>query len=146
MSRDGIPSHGDFGGPVGQIRAYAGELGCQHDLALALRKTGQYESRMRACFIADPARVMPALMDAWAKGFDNRAVCDTACFHLFDRTPHAFGKVRKWSTSKQGFVKRAAFALRELSRAGVAGQRSKDRGETRKSSRRALGYTCIGMQ
>jgi hypothetical protein len=101
---------------------------------------------MRACFIADPARVSPALTDAWAKGFDNRAVCDTACFHLFDRTPHAFGKVRRWSTSKQGFVKRAAFALRELSRAGVAGQRSKDRGETRKSSCRALGYTCIGMQ
>ena len=146
MSRDGIPSHGDFGGPVGKIRAYAGELGCQHDLARALRKTGQNESRMRACFIADPARVMPALMDAWAKGFDNRAVCDTACFHLFDRMSHAFGKVRKWSTSKQGFVKRAAFAPRKLSRAGVAGQRSKDRGETRKSSRRALGYTCIGMQ
>ena len=111
MSRYGIPSEGAFGVPVGKIRGYAKELGRQHDLALALWKSGQYESRMLACFIADPDRVTPALMDAWAKGFDNWAVCDTACFHLFDRTPHAFAKVRKWATRRDEFVKRAAFAL-----------------------------------
>lgn len=111
MSRYDIPSEGAFGVPVGKIRAYAKELGSQHDLALALWKTGQYESRMLACFIADPARTTPALMDAWAKSFDSWAICDTACFHLFDRTPHAFAKVRKWSTSREEFVKRAAFAL-----------------------------------
>lgn len=111
MSRYGIPSEGAFGVPVGKIRGYAKELGRQHDLALALWKSGQYESRMLACFIADPDRVTPALMDAWAKGFDNWAVCDTACFHLFDRTPHAFAKVRKWATRRDEFVRRAAFAL-----------------------------------
>jgi len=111
MARYGIPSDGAFGVPVGKIRAYAKELGRQHELAIGLWKTGQYESRMLACFVADPERVTPALMEAWAKSFDNWAVCDTACFHLFDRTPHAFAKVRKWSTSRQEFVKRAAFAL-----------------------------------
>lgn len=111
MSRYGIPSDGAFGVPVGKIRAYAKELGRQHELAIALWKTGQYESRMLACFIADPARVTPALMDSWAKSFDSWAICDTACFHLFDRTPHAFAKVKKWSTSRDEFVKRAAFAL-----------------------------------
>lgn len=111
MSRYGIPSDGAFGVPVGKIRAYAKELGTQHDLALALWKTGQYESRMLACFIADPARVTPALMDAWVKTFDNWAVCDTACFHLFDRTPHAFAKVKKWAARRDEFVRRAAFAL-----------------------------------
>ena len=111
MTRYGIPSDGAFGVPVGKIRAYAKELGRQHELAAALWKTGQYESRMLACFVADPARVTPALMDAWTKSFDSWAVCDTACFHLFDRTPHAFAKVRKWSTSRSEFVKRAAFAL-----------------------------------
>ena len=111
MSRYGIPSEGAFGVPVGKIRAYARELGCRHALALALWKTGQYESRMLACFIADPGRVTPAVMDAWAKSFDSWAVCDTACFHLFDRTPHAFAKVGKWARSRDEFVKRAAFAL-----------------------------------
>ena len=111
MSRYGIPSDGAFGVPVGKIRAYAKELGRQHALALALWKTGQYESRMLACFVADPAALTPAEMDAWTKTFDNWAVCDTACFHLFDRTPHAFAKVERWARSGDEFVKRAAFAL-----------------------------------
>jgi 3-methyladenine DNA glycosylase AlkD len=111
MSRYGIPSDGAFGVPVGKIRAYAKELGRHHALALALWKTGQYESRMLACFVADPAALTPAEMDAWTKTFDNWAVCDTACFHLFDRTPHAFAKVEQWARSRDEFVKRAAFAL-----------------------------------
>ncbi|HEX8280129.1 MAG TPA: DNA alkylation repair protein, partial [Chthoniobacterales bacterium] len=32
-------------------------------------------------------------------------------FHLFDRTPHAFTKVRQWSERAAEFEKRAAFAL-----------------------------------
>ena len=111
MSRYAIPSDDMFGVPVGKIRAYAKELGRQHALALALWKSGQYECRMLACFLADPALITPAEMDAWAKTFDNWAVCDTACFHLFDRTPHAFAKIRKWSRRRDEFVKRAAFAL-----------------------------------
>ena len=50
-------------------------------------------------------------MDRWARDFDNWAVCDTLCFHLFDRTPHAWRKVEQWSRRKEEFVKRAAFAL-----------------------------------
>ena len=33
------------------------------------------------------------------------------CFHLFDRTPHAWAKVAQWSDKRDEFVKRAAFAL-----------------------------------
>ncbi len=33
------------------------------------------------------------------------------CFHLFDRTPHAWEKVGRWSGDKAEFVKRTAFAL-----------------------------------
>ncbi|MEY5031424.1 MAG: hypothetical protein RL354_455 [Planctomycetota bacterium] len=111
MLRYGIPADGAFGVPVGKIRAYAKELGRRHELALQLWTTGQYESRMLACFLADPALITLAEMDAWTKTFDNWAVCDTACFHLFDRTPHAFAKVRKLARSRDEFVKRAAFAL-----------------------------------
>lgn len=39
------------------------------------------------------------------------AFCDAMCFNLFDRTPHAWAKVAKWSGSKEEFVKRTAFAL-----------------------------------
>jgi 3-methyladenine DNA glycosylase AlkD len=50
-------------------------------------------------------------MDAWARGFDNWDVCDTVCWHLFDYTPFAFEKARRWSRSPSEFVKRAGFAL-----------------------------------
>ena len=50
-------------------------------------------------------------MDRWCKDFDNWAVCDTVCFNLFDRTPHAWTKVTQWSTRREEFEKRAAFAL-----------------------------------
>lgn len=50
-------------------------------------------------------------MDRWCRDFDNWAVVDTVCFHLFDRTPHAYRKVEQWSRRRGEFAKRAAFAL-----------------------------------
>ena len=90
MARYGIVAPKVFGVSVGDIRAMAKRLGRDHDLALALWKTGWYEARMLTAFVDDPARVTPAQMDRWAKDFDNWAICDTLCFHLFDRSPHAW--------------------------------------------------------
>jgi hypothetical protein len=50
-------------------------------------------------------------MNAWAASFENWGDCDTVSFHLFDRTPFAWEKVRQWSASPRPFVKRGAFAL-----------------------------------
>jgi 3-methyladenine DNA glycosylase AlkD len=74
-------------------------------------ETGWYEARMMAAFVDDPALVTPAQMDRWAGDFDNWAICDTVCFHLFDKSPYAWRKIRKWSGRRDEFVKRAAFAL-----------------------------------
>ncbi len=62
---------------------------------------------------AGAAAAVAALKKAsrWCHDFDNWGICDTVCFKLFDRTPHAFAKVTKWSASKEEFVKRGAFAL-----------------------------------
>jgi len=96
---------------VGVMRAYAKKLGYDHELAQALWADGHYESRMLACFVADPALVTPAQMERWARDFDNWALCDTAAFHLFDRTPHAWKHVAAWAPRSEEFVRRAAFAL-----------------------------------
>jgi 3-methyladenine DNA glycosylase AlkD len=66
---------------------------------------------MLTSFVDEPARVTPTQMDRWCRDFDNWGICDTVCFHLFDRTPHAWRKVAQWSDRRQEFVKRAAFAL-----------------------------------
>lgn len=111
MARFAIPSDNAFGIPVGTLRKEAKRLGRDHDLAAALWKSGWYEARMLAAFTDEPDRITPAQMDRWCRDFDNWAICDTVCFHLFDRAPHAWAKVNAWSTRKNEFEKRAAFAL-----------------------------------
>jgi 3-methyladenine DNA glycosylase AlkD len=66
---------------------------------------------MLSAFVDEPDRVTAGQMDRWARDFDNWAVCDHLCFHLFDRTPHAWRKIDQWSRRRAEFVKRAAFAL-----------------------------------
>ncbi len=111
MARFAIPSDKAFGVSVGALRQYAKRLGPNHELAAALWKTDWYEARMLATFVDEPARVTPAQMDRWMRDFDNWAICDTACFALFDRTPHACRKVAQWSRRREEFVKRTSFAL-----------------------------------
>jgi 3-methyladenine DNA glycosylase AlkD len=111
MARYAIPSDKAFGVTVGAMRAYAKKLGPDHALAQALWSDGHYESRMLACFVAEPALLTPAQMERWARDFDSWALCDTAAFHLFDRTPHAWKSVAAWAPRREEFVRRAAFAL-----------------------------------
>lgn len=111
MARYAIPSERAFGVSVKNIQLLAKRLGRSHELAAALWNTGWYEARMLASYVDEPARVTPAQMDRWCREFDNWAICDTVCFALFDRTPHAWGKVEQWSRRRDEFVKRAAFAL-----------------------------------
>lgn len=111
MARYGIVARNVHGVSVGDLRAHAKRIGRNHDLALALWDTDHYEARMLATLVDDPRLVTPSQMDRWAKAFDNWAICDTACFHLFDKTPYAYTKPAKWAKSRHEFVKRAAFAL-----------------------------------
>jgi len=111
MARYGIPSDNAFGIAVGELRKYAKAIGRNHALAVDLWATGWYEARMLAAYVDDPSEVTPAQMDRWAKDFDNWAICDTACFHLFDRSPHAWNKLAPWARRRDEFVRRAAFAL-----------------------------------
>ena len=111
MARYAIPSDNALGVAMRDIKALGKQLGTNQKLAAALWETGMYEARMLASFVGDPASITAAQMDRWCKDFDNWAYCDAMCFNLFDRTPHAWAKVTKWSASDQEFVKRTAFAL-----------------------------------
>jgi 3-methyladenine DNA glycosylase AlkD len=111
MARYGIVAEKAYGVSVGDLRDLGKRLGRNHELALALWETGAYEARMLTPFVDEPERVTPAQMDRWCRDFDNWAICDALCFHLFDKTPYAFRKVEQWAKRKPEFEKRAAFAL-----------------------------------
>jgi 3-methyladenine DNA glycosylase AlkD len=111
MARSGIVAAKVYGVSVANIRTLAKKMGRDHELADALWRTGWYEARLLAAFVDDPRLVTPAQMDRWAGDFENWADCDTLCFHLFDKTPHAFARMDAWAPDEREFVRRAAFAL-----------------------------------
>lgn len=111
LARYAISADRAFGIPVGTLQRKAKELGRDHALAEALWLTGWYEARMLSAFVDDPDAVTARQMDRWCRDFDNWAICDTLCFHLFDRSPLAWGKVDQWAKRREEFIRRAAFAL-----------------------------------
>ncbi len=100
-----------FGTSMTDVKRLAKTIGMDHELAQALWNCGWHEAKALATFVADPKLTTPALMDEWCRDFINWADCDTACFVLFDKTPHALAKVKQWAKRKPEFEKRAAFAL-----------------------------------
>jgi 3-methyladenine DNA glycosylase AlkD len=111
LARFGITAPKAYGVSMANVQRLAKQLGRSHDLAAALWDTGWYEARALTAFVDEPARVTPSQMDRWCRDFDNWGICDTLCFHLFDRTPHAWRKIEQWHDRKPEFVRRAAFAL-----------------------------------
>lgn len=111
MARYGIVAQKAFGVPAGSMQSLARKLGRSHALSQALWKTGWFEGRMLACMVGEPARVTPAQMERWVKAFDNWAICDATAFVLWDKSPHAWPKIREWARRDEEFVKRAAFAM-----------------------------------
>jgi len=111
MARYAIPSDRAFGVSMKDVQALGKMLGRDHALALALWDTGFYEARALCAYVDEPARVTAAQMDRWCRDFDNWATCDTLCFALFDRTPHAWRKVAAWTKRKPEFERRAGLAL-----------------------------------
>lgn len=111
LPRYGIDAPKAFGVSVANLHKLAKITGRNHEFALALWETGWYEARMLASLVDEPERVTPSQMDKWCRDFDNWGICDTVCFKLFDRSPHAYKKVEQWAKRRDEFVKRGAFAL-----------------------------------
>jgi len=111
MARYGIRSEKAFGVSMATMNPLASRLGKDHALALSLWETGWHEARILAALIDEPSQVTKRQMNEWVRDFDNWAVCDGVCFHLFDRTPFAWDKASLWAVSPREFVKRAGFAL-----------------------------------
>jgi len=111
MARYGIVSQRVYGISAPTLRATAKQIGQDHGLARKLWTTGIHDARALATLIDDPVLVTESQMECWAADFDNWAVCDVCCGHLFDKAPFAWKKAVEWSRRKEEFVKRAGFVL-----------------------------------
>jgi 3-methyladenine DNA glycosylase AlkD len=111
MARYAIPSERAFGVAMRDVQAFAKRIGRNHQFASELWDTGWYEARLLATYVDEPDKITIKQMDQWCRDFDNWAICDTVCFALFDRSPHAWSRVEPWSKQTGEFQRRAAFAL-----------------------------------
>jgi 3-methyladenine DNA glycosylase AlkD len=111
MARYGIVTENRLGVSVPDMRKLAKEFGKDHGLALQLWKTGVQEAKIMAALIDEAHAVTEEQMEEWVKDFNSWDVCDQVCMNLFDKTPHAWKKVRDWSVREEEFVRRAAFSL-----------------------------------
>jgi len=110
MARFGINAVNVIGVSVPQLRAIARRVGRNQPLAEELWSTGIHDARILASLVGDPDKITRSTMDRWARDFDSWDICDGCCCNLFDRTPYAWGKIRKWARDKREFVRRAAFS------------------------------------
>lgn len=111
LLRYGIPNDRAMGVAMGQMLAFARKRPKDPALAAALWADGGYEMRTLALLLDDPATLTLSRMDAMVADFDNWAICDTACFRLFDKARDAWQAVPRWAASQRLYTRRAAFAL-----------------------------------
>lgn len=111
MLRYAIPNDTAYGVPMGQLLAYARKRPKDPALAVALWQSGRYEARCLAVLLDDPQALSADRMDRMVGDFDSWAICDTAAFHLLDRTGHAWDALPRYATNPALYTRRTAFAL-----------------------------------
>lgn len=111
MAKFGVNTEGRLGVRVPELRKLAKELGTDHHLALELWDTAIPEARLLATMVADPARITPKQMGAWARDLNSWDICDGVCSNLFVFSPFAWDKVAPWVADEREFVRRAGFVL-----------------------------------
>ncbi|RVU00182.1 DNA alkylation repair protein [Mucilaginibacter limnophilus] len=111
MARFGIDASRAIGVNIPQLRTLAKLHKKNHELALALWKTGIHEARLLASMIDDPKQVTEEQFDSWTKDIYSWDLCDQTCSNLFQHTSYAADKIIEYSTHPEEFIKRTSFVL-----------------------------------
>ncbi len=84
-----------FGVSFATLKTLVKRIGVDHELALALWDTGNFDARNLAAKIADPMRMTSADLDRWAAGASAR-MCGGYVAMLAGEGPHAAAKAKQW--------------------------------------------------
>ena len=99
-----------FGVSFKFLRQKQKEYRSDHELAVALWKTGNHEARLLAAMIADPQKMDSALADVWVKDVDNYVQTDEFA-SLIGRTDFAQEKMEAWTLSDEEWIGRVGWHL-----------------------------------
>lgn len=93
------------------LKALAGKIGKNNDLALALYDTGIYEARLLCAKLYRSKDLTEVLMEQWVADFENWEICDSFSMRFFTSGPFADQKIMEWTQREATFVKRAGFVM-----------------------------------
>lgn len=88
-----------FGVSFATLKTLAKRIGVDHDLALALWESGNFDARNLAVKIVDPGRMSSSDLDRWARENSVR-MCTLYVSALAAEGPHASAKTSQWLASK----------------------------------------------
>ncbi len=99
-----------FGVSFATLKTLYKRIGINHELALALWDTGNFDARNLAVKVVDPARMTPADLDHWAKTPLSR-MCGGYIANLAAESPHGQGRAGAWLASKDDSLRCAGWGL-----------------------------------
>jgi 3-methyladenine DNA glycosylase AlkD len=99
-----------FGVSFATLKSMWKRIGVDHELALALWDTGNFDARNLAFKIADPARMSPADLDRWAKTPVAR-MCSGYLASLAAEGPHGRGRADAWIAARDEARRSAGWSL-----------------------------------
>ena len=99
-----------FGVQFGVLFKMQRRVRVDHDLALALWDTGNFDARCFAMKIADPAQITPATLDRWARAQYMRGL-DLYIASLAVESPHGAAKGREWLASSDPVLRARGWTL-----------------------------------
>jgi 3-methyladenine DNA glycosylase AlkD len=99
-----------FGVSFATLKTLVKRIRVDHDLALALWETGNFDARNLAFKIADPARMTPGDLDRWARETEAR-MCSWYPAMLAAEGPHAMATATRWLSSKEELLRSTGWGL-----------------------------------
>ena len=99
-----------FGVSFATLKTLMKRIGVDHELALALWNTGNFDARNLAVKIVEPSRISPRELDQWA-GDSNVRMCLGYVGSLAAESPHAGVKAAEWLGKSAGAIRCAGWSL-----------------------------------
>jgi 3-methyladenine DNA glycosylase AlkD len=99
-----------FGVSFATLKDLTKKIGVDHELALALWDTGNFDARNLAVKIVDPAKMTPADLDRWA-GEALPRMCGGYAAMVASETPYGTARLEAWLASKDEVLRGAGWTL-----------------------------------
>lgn len=100
-----------FGVSFATLKTMLKRIGVDHELAVALWNTGNFDARNLAVKIADPAQLSPSDLDHWMHDASSTRMCGDYVAMLAAEGPHAAAKLKEWLAAKDGTARTTGWRL-----------------------------------